>query len=269
MGDDTQLAFVHGVLGLESLHFGLFTDGVPHTLDGIRQAQRDYTTELIGLVPEGAKTVLDVGAGLGDTSKRLKEQGLLPEGLSPDTYLGEAFAKTCGPEVPFHNSTFEDFSPGKTYDCLVFSESPQYIDKDAFFPKCTELTEAGGAIALADFFKKTKELGYPNSFVEDDFRARAEKAGFEITHHRDITEEILPSFDVAMSILERGRKLYEYAIARTRKRWPILSRIIRFFLKRKLKRARYLLYEQIPDRIGNKDRFRREMRYAMYSLRRK
>jgi MPBQ/MSBQ methyltransferase len=262
---DPYLRFVHQVMGLDSLHFGLWKDGEVPTLEGVRRAQYDYTTELIGLIPEGARTVLDVGCGIGDTSKRLKEAGFAPEGLAPDVYLGEQFRETCGPEVAFHHSTFEDFRPAKTYHILLFSESPQYIDKDAFFPRSKELTRPGGHLVVADFFKIRPDEGFPNSFVEEDFVARARAAGFRVTHHRDVTKEILPAFELGRKFLARGRELLEFAQDEALSRAPVLARLGRFFLRKKLRVVRHALYEKFPDHL-DEEKFVRTMRYGMYRL---
>ena len=40
---DIGLKLLHQAFGLEMLHFGLFADGMPHTLDGLREAQDEYT----------------------------------------------------------------------------------------------------------------------------------------------------------------------------------------------------------------------------------
>ena len=98
---DSGLKFMHQAFGMRSLHFGLFAEDMPHTLDGLKEAQENYTRTLVDLVPKKAKTVLDVGCGVGGTSKALKEKGFDVEGLSPDPYHEEQFPVTCGPDI-FH-----------------------------------------------------------------------------------------------------------------------------------------------------------------------
>ena len=108
---DPGLKFLHKAFGLEALHFGLFTDGANPTLETLKEAQEEFTRTLIGLVPKSAKSVLDVGCGVGGTTKALRDAGFAAEGLSPDPYHKEQFPITCGPDVPFHHSPFEPFSP--------------------------------------------------------------------------------------------------------------------------------------------------------------
>jgi MPBQ/MSBQ methyltransferase len=247
------------------LHFGLFTEGIPHTPDGVRLAQEEYTRTLVGLIPGGVKSVLDVGSGLGGTSKLLAERDFAVEGLSPDVHHGEQFRQTCGPDVPFHLSRFEDFAPGRTFDCLLFSESPQYIDKDAFFPKCLELTRPGGHLVLAELFQLVEGGAYDKCFFEADFVARAERAGFRVVQHRDITENVLPNLEVGGLFLKYGCRLFDFVTDTMRRRRPLLWRLIRLPWGRKIDHVRELLNEKLPLWL-DQERFRRTTRYAMYRM---
>ncbi len=265
---DPGLKFLHQAFGLEALHFGLFTDGAPHDLDGLKKAQEEYTRTLVGLVPEDARAVLDVGCGVGGTSKALKEAGFAVEGLSPDPYHKERFPETCGPSVPFHHSKFEPFSPGKEYDCILFSESPQYIDKDAFFPKCIELTEPGSCLVVSDFFATAPGGAYPRSFLREDFEARAERAGYVVASFRDISPEVLPNFEIMSKFLGYGQRLFGMLQDSGHGRGRILKMLARFFLRKKIRRIQNELFVRLPAQF-DMDRFRETMSYCMYRLERR
>ncbi len=262
---DFSLKFLHQAFDLESLHFGLFTDECPRTLRGLRQAQAEYTRTLVGLVPEGAGPVLDVGSGLGDVSRALAEAGFAVEGLSPDPHLGEQFRLTCGPEVPFHLSKFETFSPGRTYGCLVFGESPQYIENEAFFPKCRELTAPGAHLVVAEVFQIQPGRPQSTCFFEDDFVARAERAGFSVAHRRDITAETLPTLEIGRLFLGYGQRLFDFGCDAARRRAPIRWKLARALYGRKLDRVHALLHEKLPRWLDS-EHFTSTMRYVMYRL---
>ena len=266
-GIDSGLMFLHQAFDLKSLHFGLFTDEYPRTPDGLHMAQANYTRTLADMVPADAKTVLDVGSGLGDTSKLLTERGYSVEGLSPDPYHKEQYAANCGPDAAFHLSKFEDLTPGKTYDCLVFGESPQYIDKDAFFPKSAELTQPGGHLVLAELFQAKPGGRYTTCFFEDDFVGRAERAGFRVEHRRDITEEVLPTLEVGAVFLKFGQKLFDHGRYLARRRSPFLAWLTRLFFGRKLENLRVMLHEKLPGWLDT-EQFRETTSYVMYRLRR-
>ncbi len=262
---DLGLKFLQQVFDLKALHFGLFTDSIPHTPDGVRKAQEEYTRELLGLIPDGVKSVLDVGSGMGGTSKAMAAAGLAVEGLSPDPFHGEQFALACGPGIPFHLSKFEDFVPSETYDCLLFSESPQYIDKDAFFPKCQELTGSGGDLVLAELFQVEAGGPYSDCFFEDDFVARAERAGFRVEQRRDITENVLPTLKVGGLFLKYGRKLFDFGTDTMKSRRPFLWWLVRLPFGRKIDHVRMLLNDRLPLWL-DEDLFRKTTRYVMYHM---
>ena len=262
---DLGLKFLQEVFGLKALHLGLFAEGVPRTVEGIHRAQEEYTRALIGLIPAGVRSVLDVGSGLGGTSRAMAEAGLSPEGLSPDPHHGEQFARTCGKAVPFHLTTFEAFSPGRTYDCLLFSESPQYIAKDAFFPKCLELTAPGGHLVLAEFFQAAAGGPYDKCFFEDDFVDRAGRSGFRVEHRRDVTEEVLPTLELGGTFLKYGRRMFDFSTDAFRRRRPLLWRLVRLPFGRKIDHVRHLLNDRLPLWL-NKDLFRKTTRYVMYRM---
>ena len=266
-GVDEALKFMQQVFGMKMLHFGLFTGDIPRDLNGVNEAQYEYTRTLIGLIPEGVESVLDVGCGTGETSKMLIEAGFSPEGLSPDPFQRETFREKMGPGRRFHLSRFEDFRPGRTYDCLIFSESMPYIDNDRYFPKCLELTKPGSCIVLADFFRVEPDEYYSMCFFERDFRERAERAGFEVAHHRDITKEVLPTLDISFEMLEYGQRILGYCEDSLRRARPALWKIAKLVFGRKLRTVNSLVYEKLPVRLDSK-RFERNMRYAMYRLER-
>jgi MPBQ/MSBQ methyltransferase len=260
--------FLHQAFDLKSLHFGLFADEHPRTPDGLHLAQANYTRTLAGLVPAEARTVLDVGSGLGDTSRLLAAKGYRVEGLSPDPYHREQYAGNCGPDAVFHLSRFEDFRPGRTYDCLVFGESPQYIDKDRFFPKCAELTAPGGNLVVAELFQVRPGGRYTSCFFEEDFVARAGREDFDVEHHRDITAEVLPTLEVGALFLKYGQRLFDHGVDAARRRRPVLSWLARLFFGRQLARVREMLHEKLPGWLDT-EQFRSTTSYAMYRLRRR
>jgi len=55
------LRFYREILKLDNLHFGLWEEEDPLTLEGARAAQRRYTERLVGMIPPGVNDILDVG----------------------------------------------------------------------------------------------------------------------------------------------------------------------------------------------------------------
>jgi len=132
---DLPLMIVHRVLKLDHLHLGLSEPGRPLTYAEVPKAQRRFTENLIARIPAGARSILDVGCGVGHGTRMLLDAGFSVEGVNPDPYQRTVFAGHL-PHVPFHPVTFETFEPSHAFDVVLFSESAQYVALDAFFPRC-------------------------------------------------------------------------------------------------------------------------------------
>jgi len=146
---DWGLRFFRDVLKLESLHFG-YWEGIDEvTVEGLKEAQKRYTGHLLDKIPEGVRTVLDVGAGTGEVAYALLARGYAPEAVSPDSYQREIFTAKC-PSVPFHLSRFEDLALERRFDLVLMAESCQYLALARALENCGRLLGRGGHVLLAD-----------------------------------------------------------------------------------------------------------------------
>lgn len=197
---DKGLRFYHEVLGLDHLQYGLW-EGEPLTLDGLRAAQERFAATLHDWIPEGVRTVLDVGCGTGASAERLLEKGYEVEGVSPDPYQRELVEGRTG--MPFHLARLQEFEPEETYDLAMFSESAQYVWLDVFFPDVRKVA-AGGHLLIADYFTVAEgELPERSGHPLDAFLAEAERHGFELLRRENVTERVLPTLELARGFVER------------------------------------------------------------------
>ena len=196
----TSLRFLHEVLGLERLHYGLWADE-PSTLDGLKAAQDSYSELLLGWLPEGVETILDVGAGVGVDAAELARRGYRVEALSPDPYQAAVFTQHT--EVPFHLARFQDFTPAGPFDLVLMSESAQYIWMEALFDKVLEAAP-GGWWLLADYFLREapRSSSRKTAHPLPDFERRAAAAGFVLEKRLDVTEAVLPTLSLAAAWIE-------------------------------------------------------------------
>ena len=101
-GIDYNLRFMAEVLGADYLHWGYFpakkfkNEALPWA--ELRQAQEDYTDHLLGHLPAGVRTILDVGCGLGTIAHLLQARGYMVHCLSSDLYQQSVIAKRY-PEI--------------------------------------------------------------------------------------------------------------------------------------------------------------------------
>ena len=127
-----ELYFVTEVLHLRSLHYGYWDGGRARTgvdLEEMAEAQARFTERLVDFVPPDVKTVLDVGAGIGDNAHALARLGHRVKAISPDGNHQSYFDEIGDPNVSFERSTFEAFESEDRFDLVLFSESHRYFDR--------------------------------------------------------------------------------------------------------------------------------------------
>ena len=171
------LQFLHRIVGLDYLNFGIWRDDDPLDVAGLRGAQERLVARLLDLLPTGVSSVLDVGCGTGVISERLTALGYDVEGLSPDPYHGRLYAERL-PERRFHLGRLQEFEPDRRYDLLFLCESAQYVWLEQFFEAVRRCLAPGGSVLLCDCFTVESDRGKPGSgHPLDEFLTRAAAAG--------------------------------------------------------------------------------------------
>ena len=250
--ESTSLRLMREVLELDHLHYGLWSDE-PLELEGLRRAQERYAERLCDWVPEGVRSILDVGCGTGSMAERLARRGYEVEGLAPDPYLGEVFRQRTG--LPFHLARFQEFEPRRAYDLVLMSESAQYIWLDSLFPRVCRVAP-GGHLLLADYFvveddgSPAARSGHPLA----EFLERAAASGCELERRQDVTEQAAPTLALATRWLDRyGVRIATVLRERAERRHPWLYRaaagIFGRRLRRKLERERSLCDPELFRRL--------------------
>ncbi|PCJ21272.1 MAG: hypothetical protein COB02_01430 [Candidatus Cloacimonadota bacterium] len=200
--NDRALRFYNEVLGLDRLHYGMW-DNDPMSLDGVRAAQSRYEDFLINSIPKNCKRILDVGCGTGIMSQQLKANGFDVEGISPDLFQQELYQKKVG--NPFYLSKFEDFIPSQKYDCIIMSESCQYINLDLLFNKLKECLCDNGVFIVCDYFVLDHALSpfSKSGHNLNRFLKLLKFENFVIVKEKDITKEVTPTLDYAKFMVDQ------------------------------------------------------------------
>jgi len=237
---DLELFICSDILKLNSLHYGYWKNGEELSLENFRKAQARYTEKLIGIIPAGVSTVLDVGCGIGDNARALADKGYRVTALSPDKNHGKYFRNGNDPQVSFHNRCFEDFEPTQRFDLILMSESQNYFEAEVAFHQCQRLLNPKGHLLVCGMFRKQRRSVFKHvRNVEDEFVEKAAHIGLQLQNHADITERVLPTLIFAnqahRDYLEPSLSLLNYYFTQTS---PLKLRLLRFFFSRELKNFR-------------------------------
>lgn len=247
--DDRSLRFFNEVLGLEHLHYGLWNGDEPVNLENLKEAQRRYESHLVSKIPAGVRTILDVGCGTAALSARLKGSGYEVEGLSPDRRQKDLYLRKV--QSPFHAARFENFTPEKRYQCVIMSESSQYIPLERLFENASRCLEPGGHLLVFDYFVRNHADGIfrKNGHNLDAFLAEAKQRGFELVESDDVTERVIKTLELAKSLSDKSVIAIDIATDRFRTRHRYCTRLVLWWFRKKiakLQKQRLLLE---PDKF--------------------
>lgn len=257
------LRFYNQVLGFDRLHYGLWEHDDEFSLEGIKKAQERYDKYLLNLIPfnlnsSDVKTILDVGCGTGIMAENLKKSGYNVEGLSPDIYHKELFNDRTS--STFHLCRFEDFIPSVQYDCIIMSESSQYIPLLRLFDVARKSIKLYGYLLVCDYFVINNAIGplSKSGHPLEKFLNMAEQFGFKINHEEDITDRVTKTLDVAKHFVEKYViPSVDIATEKIRERRPYLFYFMCWLFRKQIK--------QIKEDIKLLDsyEFKRNKRYKL------
>ncbi|HEY2322263.1 MAG TPA: methyltransferase domain-containing protein, partial [Thermoanaerobaculia bacterium] len=151
--------------------------------------------------------LLDVGAGLGTTLRKLQALGYRVTGITPDAKQIAAI----GEGVDVRCVAFEAMPEDETFDAIVFQESSQYIDSDALFAKAAKLTRH--VIVLDEFTVRAEEGASLHAL--DRFLAAARASGFELVEDLDVSAKAAPTIDYFAQRFPRYRNALRSDLAVT------------------------------------------------------
>lgn len=266
-----ELYFVTEVLHLRSLHYGYWDapradDGID--LDAMRAAQARFTDRLVEQIPPDVKTVLDVGAGIGDNARALSRSGRHVRSISPDRNHERYFAELADPNVAFERTTFEAFASQERFDLVLFSESHNYFDRRFGLERARALLCPGGHLLVSGMFRSEDGRPFAPGFAIRDlpYLRLASELGFTPVRIADISANVLPTIEMidraVTEILEPTLRFAEaYATARA----PWKTRLLRFLLSREQDEI-----ERVLKKLRRKTdpaRFQTRFRYATLLLR--
>lgn len=236
--NDRTLRFYNEVLGLERLHYGIWLSDDELTIEKLKEAQIRYEDYLIENIPDSVNNILDVGCGMGSLARKLIGLGYHVEGLSPDINQKQIFTEHI--DAIFHHTTFEDFSKSSQYDCIIMSESAQYINIDKLFVNTKRLLNKKGYLIVCDYFVLKNTMGIHSKSGHDyeNFMDIAKSNGFVVLTENDITESVLKTLDLGKDFINRALLAGDIGTEGIRRKHPYLSRLFFWPFKKKFEKLK-------------------------------
>jgi SAM-dependent methyltransferase len=255
-------------LGMNDLHYGLWSDDLELIPANLPVAQARYTEDLMADIPAGVKSILDVGCGAGNTARKLLDRGYQVDCLSPNAWLNEEAKQAVGGRARVFLSKFEAIQLDRTYDLILFSESFLFMKADQALAKAESLLNPGGYILISDIFKVPSDVKSPIGGGQDirRYRALMEASRFELLKDTDITDRIAPTFDLLQrAYTEAIRPAYDLILAKTEANRPWLMKFVRWKFRKQI--ARYEDKHFSGKRDGTHFRRHKSYRRMLYRLR--
>ena len=202
---------------VEDLHYGFWDDNENATLSNWKKAQERHTDFLFRYIFENIKDknkskLLDIGCGVGVTTKKLLELDYQVDGLVPYKWMAD-YASTLTSEfmnesrADIYDCKFEDFPVEKLkkkYDIAFFSESYQYVNMSESFQVLDKILNQNGIVIIFDFFKKDNiegksPLGGGHSM--NSFYKMVKDYNYNIKVDKDVTQNVSPNLKLVNEVL--------------------------------------------------------------------
>jgi SAM-dependent methyltransferase len=228
----------HHILNIRDLHYGYWPDDLPVNMQNLAKAQANYTDLLMSRIPQGVKSVLDVGCGAGNTARKLLDRGYQVDCVSPNGFLTSVAKQVLAGRATVFETKFQNLVTDRHYDLVIFSESLLFIRPlDVAFSKALSLLNPGGHVLITDIFAMPAEGKSPigGGHVLSEFRQTIARHPFAQMDDTDMTDGIAHTFDLLdETYREALQPAYRMLLTRIADAYPLLMRLVRWKFRKKI-----------------------------------
>ncbi|MCP4754351.1 MAG: class I SAM-dependent methyltransferase [Proteobacteria bacterium] len=242
IGLDIGLILAKQFFKTEYLHYGYWTDDLKVETANVYRAQENYADFIAARIPEGTKTILDVGCGAGKFAEKLLDLGYEVDCVSPSPNLTKHVRKLIGDRCEIFECGYEDLTTEKKYDMVLFSESFQYISLEQSLPQSLKFLKDNGHILICDFFRRDVEGTSPIGGGHDlkKFYDCISQYPLNTLHDIDITKETAPSLDIVDDFLTNAmHPIYDLIFYVLDNNYPRISRFIKWKFSKRIEKINY------------------------------
>jgi SAM-dependent methyltransferase len=253
---------------LNHLHYGYWLNNMEVDISNVGKAQSDYANLLFSNIPQGVKTILDVGCGVGSNALLLSNKGYKVDCLSPSPLLTQYAKEKVGDKCEFFESTYEELNTDKKYDLILFSESYQYINLEKSLQNSIHLLNDGGHILISDFFRTEapgkSSLGGGHSLKE--FYEVISRSPFVNVTDIDITKETAPNMTLVSDFFtDLGHPVWKLINYWLDTNHPYIAKFLKWKYKKKIEKIEWKYFSN----TRNADEFQIHKSYRILLYKRK
>ena len=224
-------------LKAEDLHYGYWTSDLDVDFLNLPQAQENHSSFLISHIPDGTKTILDVGCGTGRLALKLVNRGYQVDCVSPSTLLTEYARNLLGNRSHIFECRYEELETENRYDVVLFSESFQYTTLETALQNSLKFLNDGGYLLICDFFKTDAKgkspLGGGHKLTR--FYDLISQYPFEPTKDIDITKRTAPNLEIVNDCLTNvGLPIWNLVVTWLEANYPFLSKFLKWKYRKKI-----------------------------------
>lgn len=223
----------------EHLHYGYWTSELNIDLLNFTQAQENYSNFIISHIPDGAKTILDVGCGIGRLALKLINIGYRVDCVSPSSVLTEHAHNLLADKSHIFECSFEKLQTEKRYDVILFSESFQYVNLEKAIQNSIKFLNDNGYLLICDFFKTDAEgksiIGGGHKLIR--FYDTISRYPLKLVKDIDITKETAPTIDIANDFLTNvGLPIWDLLTHFFKTNYRFIFKLVQWKYRRKIEK---------------------------------